>query len=65
MTTQVLEKLAYSIQGAAQVLSVSTSHVRRLIDGGKLSAVRVDRRRLLVTRQEIERLLSSEDLSSK
>ncbi len=48
--------LAYSLEEAAQQLSVSSQSVRRLIDRGELKARRVGRR-VIVPKNELERWL--------
>ncbi len=51
------ERLAYSKGEVAKILGVSLSTIGRMIHAGKLRAVRVGRRRILVPRTELERLL--------
>jgi excisionase family DNA binding protein len=52
------ERLAYSIQEAADLLSVDYFSVYRLIQRGKLRACRAMRGKLLVPRSELLRLLN-------
>jgi excisionase family DNA binding protein len=53
------ERLAYSIQEAADLLGVDYFSVYRLIQRGKLRACRALRGKLLVPRSELLRLLNS------
>ncbi|MGZ4975457.1 MAG: helix-turn-helix domain-containing protein [Limisphaerales bacterium] len=53
------ERLAYSIQEAADLLGVDYFSVYRLIQRGKLRACRALRGKLLVPRTELLRLLKS------
>ncbi len=53
------ERLAYSIQEAAELLGVDYFSVYRLIQRGKLHACRALRGKLLVPRTELLRLLRS------
>jgi excisionase family DNA binding protein len=53
------ERLAYSIQEAADLLGVDYFSVYRLIQRRKLQACRALRGKLLVSRSELLRLLSS------
>jgi excisionase family DNA binding protein len=57
MTT---ERLAYSIQEAADMLGVHYFSIYRLVQGGKLKVCRALRGKLLVPRTELLRLLKSE-----
>lgn len=52
------ERLAYSIQEAADLLGVDYFSVYRLIQRGKLRACRALRGKLLVPRSELLRLLN-------
>jgi excisionase family DNA binding protein len=54
------ERLAYSVQEAADLLGVHYFSVYRLIQNGKLKACRALRGKLLVPRNELLRLLKSE-----
>ena len=54
------ERLAYSIQEAAEMLGVNYFSVYRLIQRGKLKACRALRGKLLVPRAELLRLLKTE-----
>jgi len=54
------ERLAYSVQEAADLLGVHYFSVYRLIQSGKLKACRALRGKLLVPRTELLRLLKSE-----
>jgi excisionase family DNA binding protein len=47
------EKIAYSVEEAAQVLSLGRTTVKKLIATGQLTSVRVGRRRL-IPRSELE-----------
>jgi excisionase family DNA binding protein len=53
------ERLAYSVQEAADLLGVDYFSVYRLIQRGKLRACRALRGKLLVPRTELVRLLKS------
>ncbi|HZS55041.1 MAG TPA: helix-turn-helix domain-containing protein [Bryobacteraceae bacterium] len=53
------ERLAYSVQEAADLLGVNYFSVYRLIQRGKLRACRALRGKLLVPRSELLRLLNS------
>ncbi len=53
------ERLAYSVQEAANLLGVHYFSVYRLIRGGQLKACRAFRGKLLVPRAELLRLLES------
>ena len=55
------ERLAYSIQDAADLLGVNYYSVYRLIRRGKLKACRALRGKVLVPRAELLRLLSAEE----
>ena len=57
MTT---ERLAYSIQEAADMLGVHYFSIYRLVQGGKIKVCRALRGKLLVPRTELLRLLKSE-----
>jgi excisionase family DNA binding protein len=59
-TTKAPERLAYSIQEAAEMLGVNYHSIYRLIQRGKLKACRALRGKLLVTRDELLKLLKSE-----
>ena len=54
------ERLAYSIQEAADMLGVNYFSVYRLIQRGKLKPCRALRGKLLLPRTELLRLLKSE-----
>jgi excisionase family DNA binding protein len=54
------ERLAYSIQEAADMLGVNYFSIYRLIQRGKLKACRALRGKLLVPRAELLNLLKSE-----
>lgn len=54
------ERLAYSVQEAADLLGVHYFSVYRLIQNGKLKACRALRGKLLVPRTELLRLLKPE-----
>jgi excisionase family DNA binding protein len=54
------ERLAYSIQEAADMLGVHYFSVYRLIQRGKLKACRALRGKLLVPRTELLKLLATE-----
>ena len=51
------DRLAFSRSEIAAMLGVSLATIERMIHAGKLRAVRVGRRRILVPRTELERLL--------
>jgi excisionase family DNA binding protein len=54
------ERLAYSIQEAADMLGVNYFSVYRLVQRGKLKACRALRGKLLVPKSELIRLLAVE-----
>lgn len=54
------ERLAYSVQEAADMLGVNYFSVYRLIQRGKLKACRALRGKLLVPRSELLKLLKAE-----
>jgi excisionase family DNA binding protein len=54
------ERLAYSIEEAALLLGVHYFSIYRLIQRGKLKACRALRGKLLITRDELLKLLKSE-----
>ncbi len=54
------ERLAYSVEEAAQLLGVHSFSVYRMIQRGKLRACRVLRGKLLVPRSELLKLLKTE-----
>ncbi len=56
MPNTITPPLAYSVEEAAQQLSVSSQSVRRLIDRGELKARRVGTR-VIVPKNELERWL--------
>lgn len=56
---QEKERLAYSVQEAADLLGVDYFSVYRLIQRGKLRACRALRGKLLVPRSELLRLLKT------
>jgi excisionase family DNA binding protein len=55
-----IERLAYSIEEAAQMLGVNYHSIYRLIQRGKLKACRALRGKFLITRDELLKLLKSE-----
>jgi len=57
---QPSERLAYSIQEAADMLGVDYFSVYRLIRRGKLKACRALRGKFLISRAELFRLLNTE-----
>jgi excisionase family DNA binding protein len=59
-TTTPAERLAYSIQEAADLLGVNYFSVYRLIQRGKLKVCRALRGKLLVPRAELLKLLQSQ-----
>lgn len=54
------ERLAYSVQEAAQLLGVNYFSVYRLVQRGKLKACRALRGKLLLPRSELLKLLKTE-----
>lgn len=58
-TTPPVERLAYSVQEAADMLGVHYFSVYRLIQRGKLKTCRALRGKLLVPRTELLKLLES------
>jgi excisionase family DNA binding protein len=59
-STLPAERLAYSIQEAAEMLGVNYFSVYRLIQRGKLKPCRALRGKLLVPRTELLKLLATE-----
>ena len=59
-TPATTERLAYSVQEAADLLGVNYFSVYRLILRGKLKACRALRGKLLVPRSELLKLLKTE-----
>ena len=59
-TAPQVERLAYSIEEAAQMLGVNYHSIYRLIQRGKLKACRALRGKFLITRDELIKLLKSE-----
>jgi excisionase family DNA binding protein len=57
-TATTVPRLAYGIAEAADLIGVSTATIRRLIDANKLPCARVGDR-VLIPRQELERLLAT------
>ena len=58
--TKPTERLAYSVQEAADLLGVNYFSVYRLIQRGKLKVCRALRGKLLVPRDELLKLLKAE-----
>ena len=56
-----MERLGYSVKETAGTLGISDKTVRRLIQEGRIPAVRIGSRRLLVPRSAILRWLESGD----
>ncbi|MCY9783035.1 helix-turn-helix domain-containing protein [Nocardiopsis sp. EMB25] len=57
------EKVAYSIEEAAQALSLGRTTVKKLVATGKLASVRVGRRRLIprsVLEEYVNRLVEDQ-----
>lgn len=59
-TSAASERLAYSVQEAADLLGVNYFSVYRLIQRGKLKVCRALRGKLLVPRSELLKLLKTE-----
>ncbi|MGD0615433.1 MAG: helix-turn-helix domain-containing protein [Verrucomicrobiota bacterium] len=59
-STPPRERLAYSVQEAADMLGVNYFSVYRLIQRGKLKVCRALRGKLLVPREELLKLLRTE-----
>jgi excisionase family DNA binding protein len=59
-TPAATERLAYSVQEAADLLGVNYFSVYRLIQRGKLKVCRALRGKLLVPREELLKLLKTE-----
>lgn len=59
-TMPPVERLAYSIEEAAQMLGLNYHSIYRLIQRGKLKACRVLRGKFLIPRDELLKLLKSE-----
>ena len=65
-TLEVLEKerpLVYSVAQAAEAVSVSKPLMYQLIREGRVYAVRLSKRRLVVPRKQLEQLLEEEGLT--
>lgn len=60
MSSATIDRLAYSVQESAVLLSVSDDTVRRMIADGDLRA-RKARGRVIVPREELESFLHGED----
>jgi len=58
-------KMAYTVEEAAELLSLSRAHLYRLIDLGELDAVRIGRSRRITARQLDEFLLRQESLAAR
>ncbi len=59
-TPPPVERLAYSIEEAADMLGINYHSIYRLIQRGKLKACRALRGKLLICRDELLKLLRSE-----
>ncbi|HEX3625385.1 MAG TPA: helix-turn-helix domain-containing protein [Verrucomicrobiae bacterium] len=59
-TPPPVERLAYSIEEAAQMLGINYHSIYRLIQRGKLKACRALRGKLLISRDELLKLVKSE-----
>lgn len=59
-TPPPVERLAYSIEEAAEMLGINYHSIYRLIQRGKLKACRALRGKLLISRDELLKLLKSE-----
>jgi excisionase family DNA binding protein len=59
-TSPPVERLAYSIEEAAQMLGINYHSIYRLIQRGKLKACRALRGKFLISRDELLKLLKSE-----
>jgi excisionase family DNA binding protein len=59
-TSPPVERLAYSIEEAAEMLGINYHSIYRLIQRGKLKACRALRGKLLISRDELLKLLKSE-----
>jgi excisionase family DNA binding protein len=59
-TPPPVERLAYSIEEAAEMLGINYHSIYRLIQRGKLKACRALRGKLLISREELLKLLKSE-----
>jgi excisionase family DNA binding protein len=60
MPTETPERLAYSLEEAAQMLGVHYFSIYRLIQRGKLKPCRALRGKFLIPRTELVKLLKSE-----
>jgi len=59
-TPPPVERLAYSVEEAADMLGINYHSIYRLIQRGKLKACRALRGKLLISRDELLKLLKSE-----
>jgi excisionase family DNA binding protein len=55
-----METLAYSVADLAKALSVTEKHIRKQIKDGKIRSIRMGDR-VLVSKQEVERILAGAD----
>jgi excisionase family DNA binding protein len=58
-TATTVQRLAYGIAEAAELIGVSTATIRRLIDANKLPCARVGDR-VLIKRESLEELLDKQ-----
>lgn len=65
MSTARPEKLAYTVEEAAELLSISRAHVYRLLDRKELESIQVGRSRRITHRQIQDFLVCLEDSSKK
>lgn len=63
MSETTYKKLAYTVEEAAELLSLSRAHVYRLLDLGQLSSVSIGRSRRITSSQLSEFLKSLEQRS--
>ena len=60
MSTLDGDRLAFAKSEIATMLGVSASTIHRMIRKGKLRSIRVGHRRILIPREEVQRLLRSD-----
>lgn len=60
MITERVEKLALDIPEAAQALGISRATAYSLVREGKLPAIRISERRVIIPKVALERLLAGE-----
>ena len=62
LPARVRERIAYSVQEAAELLGIGRTHLYALISSGSLESIKLGSRRL-ITRDAIDRLLAASKMS--